>query len=155
MDEKELKATYMDEASSSKLILSTGDTVLLDGRHPLDSNLSHNASSLDFRKLDHNKLQGQLQTLETGRGKQLHVTLSDGTEVWLNASSQLKFPAHFEGAERPASVTGEVYFEVAHNKKSPFVVAMGQQQVKVLGTHFNTRDIIMNGARPSSYWRAL
>ncbi|ULT27266.1 FecR family protein [Sphingobacterium sp. E70] len=119
MDEKELKATYVDASSSSKLILSTGDTVLLDGARPLDSNLSqlaHNASSLDFRKLDHTKLQGQLQTLQTGRGKQLHVTLSDGSEVWLNASSQLKFPAHFEGAERPVSVTGEAYFEVAHNK---------------------------------------
>ncbi|MCS4229166.1 FecR family protein [Sphingobacterium sp. BIGb0165] len=142
MDEKELKATYVDASSSSKLILSTGDTVLLDGARPLDSNLSqlaHNASSLDFRKLDHTKLQGQLQTLQTGRGKQLHVTLSDGSEVWLNASSQLKFPAHFEAAERPVSVTGEAYFEVAHNKKSPFIVTMGQQQVKVLGTHFNTR----------------
>ncbi len=142
MDETELKAIYVDAGSSSKLILSTGDTVLLEGNLSLDSNLSHlvgNASSLDFRKLDQLQLQGKLQTLETGRGKQMHVTLSDGTEVWLNASSQLKFPAHFEGAERPVSISGEAYFEVAHNKKSPFVVRMGQQEVTVLGTHFNTR----------------
>ncbi|MGE8290054.1 MAG: FecR family protein [Sphingobacterium sp.] len=142
MDEKALKETFVDAGSTSKLILSTGDTLLLDGRQPLDSNLSHlasNASSLDFRKLDQKKFSGKLQTIETGRGKQLHVTLSDGSEVWLNASSQLKFPAHFEGAERPVSISGEAYFEVAHNKKSPFVVTMGQQQVKVLGTHFNTR----------------
>jgi ferric-dicitrate binding protein FerR (iron transport regulator) len=63
--------------------------------------------------------------------------LSDGTKVWLNAASSLRFPTAFVGSERKVEMTGEGYFEVAHNDKKPFLVRAGGMDVEVLGTHFN------------------
>jgi ferric-dicitrate binding protein FerR (iron transport regulator) len=66
------------------------------------------------------------------------LTLSDGTKVWLNASSLLKFPVVFNGNERKVELHGEGYFEVAENKQKPFKVDVaGRGEVEVLGTHFN------------------
>lgn len=142
LKEAELKEVFADENSVSKLVLSNGDTILLDGHTAASSNMGYlitDNQSLDFRKFNDEELLGQIQTLETGRGKQLTVTLSDGTQVWLNASSKIEFPARFAAGERKVTVDGEAYFEVAHNKESPFLVIMDGQQVKVLGTHFNVR----------------
>jgi transmembrane sensor len=75
--------------------------------------------------------------VETPRGGQYHLTLADGTQVWLNAASSLKYPAAFSGHERKVELTGEAYFEVAHNKEKPFRVISNGQEVEVLGTHFN------------------
>jgi transmembrane sensor len=63
--------------------------------------------------------------------------LPDGTKVWLNAASSLHFPTAFTGGERRVELTGEGYFEVAKNKHLPFKVAFNDQEVQVLGTHFN------------------
>lgn len=76
-------------------------------------------------------------TISTPRGGQYEVVLSDGTHVWLNAASTLKFPAAFKGKERKVELTGEAYFEVAKNKKMPFKVLANGTEVQVLGTHFN------------------
>jgi ferric-dicitrate binding protein FerR (iron transport regulator) len=76
-------------------------------------------------------------TISTPRGGQYQVVLSDGTKVWLNASSSIKFPTVFTGHERNVELTGEAYFEVAKNKDMPFKVAVGNMSVEVLGTHFN------------------
>ena len=65
------------------------------------------------------------------------MVLSDGTKVWLNAMSSLRYPATFRGRERNVELTGEAYFEVAKNKEMPFRVKSGIQTVRVLGTHFN------------------
>ena len=65
------------------------------------------------------------------------VVLSDGTRVWLNASSTLKYPESFESAQRNVWLDGEAYFEVAANAEYPFVVHTDMLDVKVLGTHFN------------------
>jgi len=79
----------------------------------------------------------QFNTLETAKGEQYQVALPDGSHVWLNAASSLKYPVAFAGNERLVELTGEAYFEVAHNKAMPFKVKTGQQEVEVLGTHFN------------------
>ncbi|MCL1666550.1 DUF4974 domain-containing protein [Elizabethkingia ursingii] len=79
----------------------------------------------------------QFATLSTPRRGQYKVTLSDGTKVWLNAESSLKYPAKFAGSERYVELQGEGYFEVANNIAKPFIVASNGQQVKVLGTKFN------------------
>jgi len=79
---------------------------------------------------------GSLQLL-TPNGGQYQITLSDGTKVWLNAASSLRFPKVFKGTERTVSLEGEAYFEVARNKKKPFIVRTGEQKISVLGTHFN------------------
>jgi ferric-dicitrate binding protein FerR (iron transport regulator) len=77
-------------------------------------------------------------TMSTPRGRQFQVTLPDGTKVWLNAASSLRYPTAFTGTERKVTVTGEAYFEVAHNAHMPFVVNVNdKEEVRVLGTHFN------------------
>jgi len=78
-------------------------------------------------------------TITTPRAGQFEVILPDGTHVWLNAASSLKFPLKFKGTERLVTLQGEGYFEVAHNKKMPFKVLSGIQTVTVLGTHFNIK----------------
>jgi transmembrane sensor len=75
--------------------------------------------------------------LSTPRGGTYQVELPDGTRVWLNAASSLKFPVQFSKKERRVLLNGEAYFEVAKNKQHPFVVETSKQEVKVLGTHFN------------------
>lgn len=76
-------------------------------------------------------------TIETPRGSQYKVILPDGSNVWLNASSSLKYPVIFSGNKRNVELAGEAYFEVAKNKEMPFVVHTQTQDVQVLGTHFN------------------
>lgn len=76
-------------------------------------------------------------TLTTPRGGQFQVKLSDGTRVWMNAASTLRYPTAFSGRERKVEVTGELYFEVAKNAAMPFKVNAGKAEIEVLGTHFN------------------
>lgn len=76
-------------------------------------------------------------TMTTPRGRQYHLMLADGTRVWLNAASSITYPVAFTGSERTVSITGEVYFEVAHRAAMPFTVQKGDVRVQVLGTHFN------------------
>nr|WP_255487030.1 FecR family protein [Mucilaginibacter sp. SP1R1] len=80
---------------------------------------------------------GTHNTISTPRGGQYQVILPDGTKVWLNAASSLKFPTAFAGNQRRVELTGEGYFEVTKNAASPFIVTINNMQVKVLGTHFN------------------
>lgn len=76
-------------------------------------------------------------TIKTPVGGQYRVVLSDGTKVWLNSSSSIKFPVVFSGNERSVEIEGEAYFEVAKDKRKPFKVFSDDQAVEVLGTHFN------------------
>ncbi|PSL45411.1 FecR family protein [Chitinophaga niastensis] len=73
----------------------------------------------------------------TPRGRQFQLVLADGTRVWLNAASSIKFPTTFNGKERRVAVSGEAYFEVAHNYNMPFVVQVNKSEIAVLGTHFD------------------
>jgi ferric-dicitrate binding protein FerR (iron transport regulator) len=81
-------------------------------------------------------------TMSTPKGRQYQLALADGTKVWLNAGSSITFPTAFTGNERRVSITGEAYFEVAHNAAKPFRVVLpvnnnGERLIEVLGTHFN------------------
>lgn len=76
-------------------------------------------------------------TLSTPRGGRYQLTLADGTQVWLNAQSSITYPSAFRGSTREVTITGEVYFEVAHNAAMPFRVKSENQTIEVLGTHFN------------------
>jgi ferric-dicitrate binding protein FerR (iron transport regulator) len=77
-------------------------------------------------------------TMTTPKGRQFQLTLPDGTAVWLNAGSSIRYPTLFTGKERQVAITGEAYFEVAHHANRPFKVSVnGKAAVEVLGTHFN------------------
>lgn len=125
------------------LILSDGSKISLDdaGAGELAVQGNTNIVKLGNGQLTYHE-NGQsadagLNVLQTPRGGQYAVTLSDGTKVWLNAESSITYPTTFTGNERRVSITGEVYFEVAHRDNQPFYVASEQQEIKVLGTHFN------------------
>lgn len=89
------------------------------------------------------KAQFTYNTIATPRGGQYQVILPDGSHVWLNAASSIRFPTVFSAGARKVDITGEVYFEVAKKinkptgKRQPFIVTTDNQQVEVLGTHFN------------------
>jgi Fe2+-dicitrate sensor, membrane component len=77
-------------------------------------------------------------TLSTPRGGQFQLILPDGSKVWLNAASSIRYPATFAGNARRVEITGEVYFEVVKNARLPFIVSINKEtEIAVLGTHFN------------------
>lgn len=81
---------------------------------------------------------GKLLLLSTPRGGQYQLTLPDGSKVWLNAASSIRFPSRFNDAQRLVTVSGEAYFEIAKNKEKPFIIDIdGKSVVEVLGTSFN------------------
>jgi len=79
----------------------------------------------------------KINTLSTPAGGKFSVVLSDGSKVWLNASSSIKFPAAFSGDSRRVEIKGEAYFEIEKDAARPFYVNNGSSEIKVLGTHFN------------------
>lgn len=76
-------------------------------------------------------------TISTARGNQYQLILADGSKVWLNSASSLRFPTSFTGDTREVELDGEGYFEVAKNPSKPFHVKTNSQDIEVLGTHFN------------------
>lgn len=75
--------------------------------------------------------------LETRRGREYKVALSDGTQVWVNSQTTLEYPEHFTGRERRVRLSGEAYFDVAHDDGRPFIVETQYARIRVLGTAFN------------------
>jgi ferric-dicitrate binding protein FerR (iron transport regulator) len=124
------------------LTLSNGKTIVLDpASHGIlgqDSgvNISNTDSVLTYQGNSQSRSLAY-NTLSTAKGEQYSVTLSDGTKVWLNAASVLRFPIQFTGKDRRVEVSGEAYFEVAKNASKPFYVSSGNMNVRVLGTSFN------------------
>ncbi|WP_295767181.1 FecR family protein [uncultured Mucilaginibacter sp.] len=141
-----VKTAITPGSNKAILILANGNMVDLDGS---DKGLVSKQGAAEVRKLSKGKLvynaepkakngsQVAYNTIATPRGGQYQLTLADGTMVWLNAASSLKFPTTFSGKERLVELTGEAYFEVAKNKSMPFKVVANGVNVNVLGTHFN------------------
>lgn len=122
------------------LTLSSGANVVLDSAHSgriQGTQIVNNASGLlSYRSLTGNHDPQQYNTIVTGRGGQYRLILSDGTKVWLDASSSLRYPTAFNGPTREVTLTGQGYFEVAHHKE-PFTVHAAGTDVLDLGTAFN------------------
>ena len=103
-----------------------------------------NLVKLEGGKLAYQKNSGEISgkmrfnILSNPNGSQIvNIVLADGSRVWLNAGSTLRYPVLFMGNERKVSVTGEAYFEIAHDASKPFIVSNGSLDIRVLGTHFN------------------
>ena len=79
----------------------------------------------------------ELNKLVVPFGKRTNLTLSDGTVVWLNSGTQLDFPSEFKGKSREIFVDGEIYIDIATDKKKPFIVHAGNMNITVMGTSFN------------------
>ena len=86
---------------------------------------------------DRNALSAQYNTIEVPYGQRSQITLYDGTRVWLNSGTKLKYPIVFNPDTREVTIDGEAYFNVAKDAKHPFVVSSGKLKVEVLGTHFD------------------
>lgn len=142
LSDTQLSNTYQDTTGRSIVRLANGKAVVLNGSSYSDSILGLNTrttAGLDYRKLSGSNEKVEMHVFETSRGKQDHFTLADGTGVWVNAGSKVTFPTRFNDKKRVVELSGEAYFEVAHDKSKPFIVIVDQQQVEVLGTHFNVR----------------
>ncbi len=125
-------------ANGQKIILTQG----LHGKLAQDGNASiqaGNGDAISYISTSTNKNMVSYNTMSTAKGESspYPLILADGTKIWLNASSSITFPTAFIGKYREVKITGEVYFEVAHNKDNPFKVISNGQEIEVLGTHFN------------------
>ena len=129
-------------SNKATLTLADGSDVTLDSAgHQLiqqGSTAIHEQNGLLKYDVQGNTAAIAYNTLATPRGGQFRVTLPDGTGVWLNTASSLRYPTVFAGKERKVEVTGEAYFEVAKDAGKPFIVKVNDQtEIQVLGTHFN------------------
>lgn len=138
------------EPGGNKAILTIGDdargTFVLDtmANGTIASLPGTNINKLEDGQLVYTKVADQsikaptvYNTLTTPRGGQYRLTLPDGSKVWLNAASVIRYPSAFTGNERRVSVKGEAYFEVAKDAARKFIVQAGPSIVEVIGTHFN------------------
>jgi transmembrane sensor len=143
--------SYQEDIKPGKnkalLVLASGETinlseaktgVVIDPRKIAynDGTEINSASINGTSEAEGSKDASQFNRLSTPQGGQYQIVLADGTRVWLNAASSLKFPSAFKSDIRNVELMGEAYFEVAKSK-IPFVVVANNQEVEVLGTHFN------------------
>ncbi len=75
----------------------------------------------------------------TAKGERTKITLSDGSSVWLNADSEIRYPKEFDGGAREIYLSGEAFFEVTKNPAKPFIIHLSNGDVRVLGTSFNIK----------------
>lgn len=130
-----------------RLTLSNGKTVELDASHSdilKSEGAALNGSKLTYRPETKAIAEGEelnMNTLTVPKGKYTRLELSDGTMIWLNAGSKLIYPTSFAASKREVSLEGEAYFDVKHNVERPFVVQLGDVEVKVLGTAFSVNTL--------------
>lgn len=127
----------LELANGKKIDLST-DRVINVG----DAHLSSDHHKLSYKKPATGK--EEWSTLTVAPTLDYKVVLADGTEVWLNAASTLRFPFNFPGKYREVYLTGEGYFQVVKNKKQPFIVHTEQNTIQVTGTSFNVNTYTIN-----------
>ncbi len=142
LSELENKAVPVDSLDQICLVLSDDRQVELanesvvnyDKQGAVTVNNQSQAVVEDLSEIGRNK---NLNHIIVPKGKRTHVTLSDGTKMYVNSASHVIYPSVFEGDKREIAVEGEVYLEVVRNPKAPFIVKTKRLDVKVLGTTFN------------------
>lgn len=128
--------------NSAKLIRSNGDNIFLEKDSPVieydqEGNLQIDSKLVPSHSDSKSKSGNIFNQLIIPFGRTSRITLSDGTKVSLNAGSRLVYPEVFTGSSREVLLTGEAFFDVTPNPKSPFVVQTSDLRIKVLGTRFN------------------
>lgn len=125
------KQIFLDSTQNGTISTSGNNNIIKSGSQVIYGSQTGNENSA----LSYN-------TMTTPKGREFQIVLPDGTKVWLNAASSIKYPTVFNSGSRVVEVTGEAYFEVAHqaDKKGgqiPFIVHTNRMTIEVLGTHFN------------------
>ena len=144
------KHVIVPGSNKAVLTLASGKTIILndiiDGDVAKEDNVILKKEKKGLVKFNTNEIAEnnaavapEMLNISTPKGGQYQLVLPDGTYVWLNAASNLKFPAKFTGSERKVFLSGEAYFEVTKNKQMPFKVEFNKEEVSVLGTHFDIR----------------
>jgi hypothetical protein len=146
-ENKKSNKVFHKGSNSIELHLSGGKQInLSDSANRLinlgTAKLSTREKAMSFAS-DHNAIQ-EWSTLEVPAKLDYKVVLADGTEVWLNSASSLRFPFSFPGNTRDVYLQGEAFFKVAKNKEQPFIVHTGQTEVRVVGTSFNIHSYDLN-----------
>ncbi len=118
----------LTDAGDGELAHESGITIIKTGEGQVIYKITNADGQADA--LSYNKI-------ETPIGGQYQVNLPDGSTVWLNSASSMRYPVRFTGSERKVEITGEAYFEVSHDASKPFRVVSENQTVEVLGTSFN------------------
>lgn len=121
----------------AKIIMADGSEVKVDDTLNMATGASIIANNINGGELSSNRQLPLLHTLIVPTANFFKITLPDGTAVWVNAASELRFPEHFGDTERRVHLKGEAYFEVAKDTKRPFFVETEEMDIRVLGTHFN------------------
>ena len=131
--------------TKAELVLADGHKVVL-GTETIDSLVSEEGVNIvkDGNGVSYlgNKEEGDLayNIIRVPRGGEFKVRLQDGTLVYMNSETELKYPVRFVGKERRVYLSGEAYFEVQRDTTKPFIVVMNGNEVRVLGTEFNVRS---------------
>lgn len=95
------------------------------------------ATTFVVNLISENNVEIVYQTISVPKGSRSSFNLPDGTKVWLSNNSSIKYPSKFIGKTRELEIEGEAYFDVTHNAKNPFIVNIGANRIKVLGTKFS------------------
>jgi ferric-dicitrate binding protein FerR (iron transport regulator) len=139
------KHNIVPGSNKATLTLADGTIILLNdsinGFHTKQQNVNLliQNGEIKYQSLGQNEAPSY-NTIITPNGGQYKLLLDDGTKVWLNASSSIKYPTTFSGKERIVTLTGEGYFEIAHNTQMPFkVILPNVGKVEAIGTIFNIK----------------
>ena len=136
---------FTASTQSQEVLLSTGDGRMVSLSAPqADSLLRATGITRGEEELDYQQTirETEIHTLTTPRCGAYQLRLADGTQVWLNAESRLKYPSRFTGEQRVVELEGEGYFKVMPDTKRPFIVKSGNITTEVLGTEFNVRTYV-------------
>lgn len=128
----------------AELILADGSLILLDNTRRYSTTHQGNVDAhwnneglVYVTDPEKSVIPGLYNTITVPAAARFRVTLPDGTGVWLNAESTLRYPLNFQDSARTVELAGEAYFEVTKEQARPFIVSTNETQVKVLGTRFN------------------
>lgn len=136
------KNVILPGSSKALLVTNEGRTIQLNGEVQEvivagDMKVKNDADALIYSESGIRTEQYEENQLIIPRGGEYSVQLADGTRIWLNSASELKYPVQFSGGQRRVYLKGEAYFRVAHDPQRAFIVVTDEIEVKVYGTEFN------------------